>query len=30
MEPADLKRTFGTVDFVGDKAVFDLGGIKFG
>jgi mRNA interferase HigB len=28
-DPADLKRTFGTVDFVRDKTVFDLGGNKF-
>ena len=27
--PGDLKRTFGTVDFVGDKTVFDIGGNKF-
>lgn len=28
-DPADLKRTFGTADLVGDKTVFDLGGNKF-
>ena len=27
--PGDLKRTFGTVDFVGDRTVFDIGGNKF-
>lgn len=27
--PGELKRTFGTVDFVGDKTVFDIGGNKF-
>ena len=27
--PGDLKRTFGTVDFVGDKTVVDIGGNKF-
>ena len=28
-DPADLKRTFGTADFVHDKTVFDLGGNNF-
>src|SRR5258707_15722159 len=27
--PGELKRTFGTVDFVGDKTVFNIGGNKF-
>jgi len=27
--PADLKRMFGTADFVGDKTVFDIGGNKY-
>jgi mRNA interferase HigB len=27
--PGDLKRTFGMVDFVGEKTVFDIGGNKF-
>ena len=27
--PGELKRTFGTVDFVGDKTIFDIGGNKF-
>jgi mRNA interferase HigB len=27
--PADLKKTFGASDFVGDKTVFDLGGNKY-
>jgi mRNA interferase HigB len=27
--PAELKRTFGSADFVGDKTVFDIGGNHF-
>jgi mRNA interferase HigB len=26
--PADLRRMFGTADFIGDKTVFDIGGKK--
>jgi mRNA interferase HigB len=28
-DPAELKQTFGTADFVGDKTIFDLAGNKF-
>ena len=27
--PAELRRTFGTADFVGDLTVFDIGGNKY-
>ena len=27
--PADVRRTFNTADFVGDKTVFDVGGNKY-